>query len=106
VHNRGNCAVGVDALATDPRQQLSLKVSPSAAIVEPGAVRYFAVRARPKRPSWSVAPRTLPYYMLVLPEGQEPLAADGHVVQERLNLWWALLVIFVLLAGVVVGAAL
>jgi hypothetical protein len=104
VHNGGNYPIGVDALATDPRQTLALRVLPSAAVIEPGAVRYFSVQARPRRFVLGSAPKTLPFHVLVLPEGMEPLAADGHVVHERVPAWGAALILLILVIGFIIGA--
>jgi hypothetical protein len=104
--NRGNTPVNSQIEGLDPDDLLTFSFKPPAIVATPGTATFAKVRARPRKRFLRGAPKTIPFQVLVAPEGGEPRVVDGAVVQEPLIPRWALPALLALGALAVLWAVL
>jgi hypothetical protein len=103
--NRGNDRVNAVLSAIEPDERLRFTFQPPAVVAEPDTATFSQVVARPVRTFWRGSAVTIPFKIVVEPEGVAPLVVDGTMLQEpRLPRWFwkAVLLVLVLLLLLVV----
>lgn len=88
VDNRGNQRVSTTIDATDPDENLQFRISPPSTTIDPGNATRVRVRAQPKKRFLRGQPKTHPFKVIVQPEGDQALQADGTMLQEPLLPKW------------------
>ena len=91
VDNRGNTPINADLSAWDPDNLLGFDVAPPATVFQPGTATFVKVRVKPKDRFLKGTPKTMPFQVIVSGDrGDEPVYADGTMVQEQLLPPWTL----------------
>lgn len=88
VVNSGNAAVRTKLSATDPDNRLRFKLQSDEVSISPGMSSTAAIRLRARKWMWTGMPQTIPFKVLVQPEGVVPLKVDGQFVQRALIPRW------------------
>lgn len=88
IDNRGNQRVSTTIDATDPDENLQFRISPPSTTVDPGNATRVRVRAQPKKRFLRGQPKTHPFKVIIQPEGDQALQADGTMMQEPLIPKW------------------
>lgn len=102
IDNRGNQRVSTTIDAVDPDEQLEFRINPPTTAVDPGAATRVRVRAKPKKRFLRGQPKSHPFKVLVQPEGDQALQADGNMLQQPLLPRWLIPALLVLAALVLV----
>jgi hypothetical protein len=102
IDNRGNQRVSTTIDATDPDDNLQFQISPPSTTVDPGNATRVRVRAQPKKRFLRGAPKTHPFKVIVQPEGDQALQADGTMLQEPLIPKWLIPALLALAALVLI----
>jgi hypothetical protein len=103
VDNRGNARLSAEIEATDADRNLRFDVKPPAVVVDPGMAGFAKIRVSPTKRFWRGQPKTRPFQLFIRPEGGQPIALDGTLLQESVLPPWfvkallALLVLAILL---------
>jgi hypothetical protein len=103
VDNRGNQRLSAEIDATDVDRNLRFDVKPPAVVVDPGMAGFAKIRVSPTKRFWRGQPKTRAFQLVVRPEGGQPIALDGTLLQESILPPWfvkalvALLVLAILL---------
>jgi hypothetical protein len=87
VDNRGNIPITVDLAGSDPGEQLEFVLQPPALTIEPGTVRFTAVRVRPAEKMWNGMPATRTFAVTATPADGLPVLLDGTHVQDPMLPW-------------------
>jgi hypothetical protein len=90
IDNRGNQRLSTTIDATDPDENLQFRISPPSTTVDAGNATRVRVRAQPKKRFLRGQPKTHPFKVIVQPEGEQALQADGTMLQEPLLPKWLL----------------
>ena len=88
--NRGNVPAVAALSAVDDENRLGFRFSEPELSALPGTAAFAKVSVRPRKHFWRGPAITRPFKVLVAPEGVEPLAVDGSLVQEALLPKWLL----------------
>jgi hypothetical protein len=105
VDNRGNIRLNAEVEAADADRLLGFDVKPPGIVVEPGMAGFAKVRVKPTKLFWRGTPKTLPFQVVVRPEGGVPVTLDGALLQEAVLPPWfmrAMLALVALLIALVV----
>lgn len=90
VDNLGNRRVTVEVGAVDPDDLLRFRVDPPTGGIDPGTARFFRLRASPHRRFLRGASKTIPFEVVITPDGGEAIAVQGAMVQNPLLPRWFL----------------
>lgn len=97
VDNRGNVRLNANLSAADADQILRFEMVPPGLVAEPGAASFAKVRVSSRQRFFRGPPRTHPFQVFVAPQGQEPIALEGTMLQEALLPRWLLPLLILLL---------
>lgn len=97
VDNRGNQRLSAEIEATDADRNLRFDVKPPAVVVDPGGAAFAKIRVSPAKRFWRGQPKTRPFQLYVRPEGGQPIALDGTLLQESILPSWFLKALLALL---------
>lgn len=86
--NLGNHAQLVSVSATDPDRLLSFRISPANLTLEPGTAVFVRVQVRPDRTFWLGPHRSLPFQVVAVPDGADPVVLPASVLQRALLPAW------------------
>ncbi|MGC4941078.1 hypothetical protein [Kribbella sp. DT2] len=106
VDNLGNSETTVEIALRDPEDDLRLETDQPLIVTGPGTATIVKVRAVPHRRFLRGQPKTLPFEVVTTAAGDEPVTANGVVLQEQLIPKWLLpaAAALVVLAVAMVGA--
>lgn len=90
VDNRGNVRLNAALTANDPDQLLDFDMDPPGLVAEPGTASFARVRVSSRQRFFRGAPKTRPFHVHVMPEGEEPISLEGTMLQEALLPRWLL----------------
>jgi uncharacterized membrane protein YgcG len=88
--NRGNVPVVAALSAVDDENRLGFRFSEPELSALPGTAAFAKLSIRPRKQFWRGPAITRPFKVLLAPEGAEPVAVDGSLVQEALLPKWLL----------------
>lgn len=89
IDNHGNASIAPALTAIDPDEQLIFELKPSSLVVEPGLAGFAELTVKPKQRFWRGEPKRLPFQIVAVEAGHEPMAVDGVFLQEpRLPRWF------------------
>lgn len=106
VTNLGNHPVSTEFSALDADLLLNFRIRPPACVCQPGTSTYIKLRAAPRKRFTRGPDQSLPFQAFVLPEADDPITADGAVLQTQLMPKWLLPAIGLAIAAFVVLVAL
>jgi hypothetical protein len=88
VDNHGNTTISPAFTAIDPDDLVDFEIKPTSLSIEPGLAGFAEVTVRPKQRFWRGEPRRLPFQLVAMEEGREPLAVDGVLLQKPILPRW------------------
>jgi hypothetical protein len=99
VDNRGNSRLNASLSGHDADDALEVSFDPPGLVIEPGRANFSAVTITPRNTFWRGADRTLPFTVMVAPEGEPAFSLPGTFVQKaKLPAWLLRLLAFLLVA--------
>jgi hypothetical protein len=98
VDNRGNSERTIRFGAADPAEALRVAFDPPEVVVPPGSAAFVRVRVRSTTSFMRGQPKTMPFSVMVEPEGDAPIALDGTFLQEAALPKWLLPALLLLAA--------
>lgn len=90
VDNNGNHEIAIDIMAVDPDDEMQIQLRPPTVVVERGTAVVVRLKTFPHKRFLRGDAKTLPFQALVLAPGEEPVTADGVMIQEQLLPKWLL----------------
>lgn len=106
VSNLGNHPVSTEFSALDADLLLNFRLRPPAVVCQPGTSTYVKLRAAPRKRFVRGPDQSLPFQAFVLPEAEDPITADGAVLQTQMMPKWLLPALGLAVAAFAVLAAL
>lgn len=105
VDNTGNHPTMVEIRPTDPDQVLEFRVEQGVVDTQPGTASFVDVHAKPVKRFIRGQNKTLPFQVLVLPEGHDPVTVNGSMLQEAMLPKWIVVAAAIMVAALVALAA-
>lgn len=102
--NRGNRRVNANLSALDPDDRLGFAFDPPGIVAEPGTAAFARLTARPVKRFLRGPAKSVPFQVVVEPEGEDRKTADGIVLQESVLPQWLNKALLALLALLVLAA--
>jgi hypothetical protein len=99
VDNRGNSRLNVSLSGHDADDALEVSFDPPGLVIEPGRANFSAVTITPRTTFWRGSDRTLPFTVMVAPEGEPAFSLPGTFVQRARLPKWLLRLLALLLVG-------
>lgn len=90
VENRGNRVEQVAVSAADPDVKLRFRTDPPVFPAQPGTATYVKLRAIPSKTFLRGPNKSLPFTATALPDGGEPVTADGVMLEQQTMPKWLL----------------
>jgi hypothetical protein len=106
VDNNGNHEISTDIMAVDPDDEMQIQLRPHTVRLERGTAVVVRLKTVPHKRFLRGDTKTLPFQALVLAPGEEPVTADGVMIQEQLLPKWLLPALALLAAAGAVLVAL
>jgi hypothetical protein len=88
VDNRGNARMQAALTAGDQDKQLDFRFSSTTLSLAPGTAGFARLRVRPHQIFWRGQPKSKAFQVRVQPDGRQPIALDGTLVQGPLLAGW------------------
>ena len=101
VDNRGNARLSAEIEATDADRALRFDVKPPALVIDPGMAAFARIKVSPVKRFWRGQPKTVPFQLYVRPEGGQPIALDGTLLQESILPPWFVKALLLALAALI-----
>lgn len=105
VDNRGNTQLNATLTGTDPDQNVSLRITPPAVVVDAGHAVLARVAVRARRRFWRGQPKTRAFRVQVESPDQAPIWVDGALLQEPIIPGWLPKALGVLAIAIVAAVA-
>jgi hypothetical protein len=102
VDNRGNTLINAGVSVIDPDELVMARVSPPTVVAPPGSAVFHRIEIVPKKRFMRGAPKTIPFQVIVSPDGQPPVTTDGAMLQEPLLPKWLLPLLALAMAALLV----
>ncbi len=106
IDNRGNVPVTVLLLPAVDSKALEVTASPETVTVDPGMADFADVRVRTTERLWRGVPRTLPFSLVVAPQGSPEVRIEAGHVQDPILPKWLLKALLALIALILLLLAL
>jgi hypothetical protein len=105
IDNTGNHPTMVEIRPTDPDDMLEFRVEQSVVDTQAGTASFVDVVTKPQKRFIRGQNKTLPFQVIVLPEGEQPLTVNGSMLQEAMLPKWVMVAALAVVAGLVALAA-
>ena len=106
VDNAGNQPTMVEIRMVDVDRLLEFRIDTSRLDTDPGTATFVDLQARPVKRFLRGANKTLPFEVVVTPEGGEPQTIQGSMLQQAVLPKWLMVAGLLVVAGVAMLAAL
>ncbi len=106
VDNAGNQPTMVEIRMLDPDRLLEFRIDTSRLDTDPGTATFVGLQARPAKRFLRGPNKTLPFEVVVIPEGGEPQNIPGSLLQEAVLPKWLMVAALFAVAGIVMLTAL
>jgi hypothetical protein len=100
IDNTGNREVAADIMATDPDNLLQFKAKPELMLTQPGTATFARLTVTPRKRFLKGPNKTIPFKVVVVTDGAQPVTTEGAFVQEQI-LPKAFLPALLLIAGAI-----
>ncbi|MDP9239039.1 MAG: hypothetical protein M3O55_00120 [Actinomycetota bacterium] len=104
IDNRGNSAVEVLLSGADPDEALAFHFTQPSVTAAPGTASFSRFRVSTRGLLWRGTPATIPFFVTVAPQGQQPIRLDASLQQQPMIPAWLPRTIAVCLALVLATA--
>ncbi len=102
IDSRGNTPLPVVFSALDASDALRFRFHPPQLTSAPGAAHFVRIGIKPRHRFWRGIDQLKPYQVTVVAEGERPLVLDGQFKQRALIPKWAVALLALLIAAVLV----